>query len=144
MRNILILTCGILVISFGVLAEETTCANGAGTIVEGVVTGHKYCKSNITMDWWNAMTWCDGLKDDVGGSRRLFNIGIDCKCSATTTICSNKKCPELVGIWNNGTTWTVTPHSSTHAYFVHLSTGGIDNGTYGLAHANGNFFALCK
>ena len=135
MRNILILTCGILVISFGVLAEETTCANGAGTIVEGVVTGHKYCKSNITMDWWNAMTWCDGI------GRQLFGLD-DCRCSATTTVCSDKKCPELVGIGNGGYTWTRTPSSDILAYLVQLPSGGIDanyrNGYFGY------YYAVCK
>ena len=88
------------------------------------------------------MAWCDGLKDDVGGSRRLFNIGIDCRCSATTTVCSDKKCPELVGIGNDGYTWTRTPSSDILAYLVQLPSGGIDanyrNGYFGY------YYAVCK
>ena len=91
MRNFLILTCSVIMISSVTFADDTveTCANGAGTVVIGAVSGHKYCNSKNGMNWWNAVTWCDGL------GRRLFDLS-DCACSDTTANCVNK-CPELEG-----------------------------------------------
>ena len=56
MSKVLALTCGILMFSSIAFANYTnveTCADGTGTVVVGVVTGHKYCKGK-RMDWWNA------------------------------------------------------------------------------------------
>ena len=47
MSKVLALTCGILMFSSIVFAEDTnvgTCVDGVGTVVVGAITGHKYCK----------------------------------------------------------------------------------------------------
>ena len=117
MRKILIIS-SMLMMSFAVSAQEAeTCANGAGTVITGAVTGHKYCKSNGTMNWWNAHAWCDAL------GRRLFDRS-DCACGNTTADCTNSKCPELVGI-SKGHAWTATPDGSTRAYYIDLSSGSL-------------------
>ena len=75
MKQLILLTA-ILLTSSVVLAEDTTtetCANEAGTIITGAVTGHKYCLSNYYYDYWNAWAWCDAQ------GKRLFRMD-DCGC----------------------------------------------------------------
>ena len=135
MRKILMLMCGVVMMSSAVFADDTTtsetCADGAGTVVVGAVTGHKYCMSNNGMNYWNAVSWCDGLK------RRLFDRS-DCACSNTTSDCHNK-CPELSKIWNTKK-WvkTITPINSSYAYSINLNTGDFFN----EIHSSG-YSALC-
>ena len=142
MKQLILLTA-IFLTSTVTLAEDTTttetCANGAGIVIEGAVADangnkHKYCKSKNTMNWWNAVSWCDAQ------GRRLFNLD-DCGCSWELN-CQNK-CPELllnVDQW----IWTATPNGSSLAYIVTLSSGYF----HGNRTRNGydigiNYYALC-
>ena len=51
MYKFLLVFCCFFIIPYVAMAEEdTTCADGAGTIVIGV-SGYKYCLSNKTMNW---------------------------------------------------------------------------------------------
>ena len=124
MRNVLILMCGVVMISSVAFAEDAveTCAGGAGTVVVGAVTGHKYCHGKKKMDWWNAYAWCDAM------GRRLFDIS-DCACGNVTADCDNRMCPELVGVstigasniydrfWMNKNPWKGA------AYRINIFTG---------------------
>ena len=116
MRKFLI-SCAILMMSSVVRAQETiteTCANGEGTIITGVITGHKYCMSNNPLNWWNAYAWCDAL------GRRMFKLD-DCACSASTNC--NYRCADLVGTGSQPV-WTATPEiTNGNSYRVVLSTG---------------------
>lgn len=88
MNKILALACGILMVpSFSFAQEADICADGAGTIVKGAITEHEYCKSNTSMNWWNAVAWCDAL------GRPMFKLD-DCACSASTNCI--KSCSELI------------------------------------------------
>lgn len=120
--------CIILCISPSSFAEETldVCANGVGTVITGV-SGHKYCKSNTYMNWWNAYTWCD-----VQG-RRMFSME-DCSCDALTN-CEGI-CPELKGATNEWS-WTITPSGVATSYLV--TSGHIKNTNKRSEH----FRALC-
>ena len=133
MKQFLMLACLSIMISTVAIAEETaeTCANGAGTVITGAVTGHKYCQSNTSMDWWNAIAWCDAL------GRKLFSMD-DCTYNSTST-----SCPELTEVGDSIYVWTTTPKSSTTNYNVRLSTGSIHYGNNAL-RKNSTFFALCK
>ena len=54
MKQILMITCEILLMSSVVLADDITtetCANGAGTTITRAVTEHKYCMSNNPLYW---------------------------------------------------------------------------------------------
>ena len=121
------LICGVLLISTVATAEDTTvetCANGAGTVFVGQVTKHKYCVSNKSMNWWNAVAWCDGM------GRRMFDRS-DCACSGTVSDCRSK-CPELIPVdgdkWVNQWAWTASAASSSGNYHIHLSNGNFDGG----------------
>ena len=64
MNKFLFLTTCVLGISYHGFAQETsteTCANGAGEVITGYITGTKYCISKTRIDWWNANAWCDAL-----------------------------------------------------------------------------------
>ena len=130
-----LVVCLILSIPHVTYAEDTTCANGAGTITTGAVTGHKYCKSNNAMNWWNAYAWCDGI------GKSLFSL-FDCQCEGTKNC--NGYCPEIQQMEADILgAWASTPYSTTDAYYVHLKTGLIN---YGMSSRNRgfSFAALCK
>lgn len=114
-----------------VLASDTTtetCANGAGIVIEGKVSGHKYCKSKGGRNWWNAVSWCDAI------GRRLIERN-DCGCSDAAVSCSGNKCPEFTGIGNyiwawfmdskdSSTAYVVDPNGGSMSYFVRNHTDG--------------------
>ena len=118
MIKISTLACAILMVSSIALADDTTtetCANGAGTIVIGAVSGHRYCRSTNTMEWWNAYAWCDSMKT------RLFDLS-DCACGTTTADYVNK-CPEMTKVDTTTWSWTKVPFGADNAYVVNLKTG---------------------
>ena len=117
------------------LAEDTTitetCADGAGVVIAGAVSEHKYCMSNKTMNWWNAVSWCDGL------NKKLFNLN-DCSCSGTIN-CTGK-CPELALGTGGVYFWTANPKGTFEAYAIGMSDGYIGSGE----HNNELGTAICK
>lgn len=124
MRNVLILMCGMVMLSSVAFADDTTtietCADGAGTVVIGAVSEHKYCLSNEGMNWWNTVSWCDAQE------RRLFDRS-DCACGNTTADCRGK-CPELVGVGGEHWIWTASSASDSGNYHIFLATGIFDGG----------------
>lgn len=145
-----ILIAGICFMSGMVQAQitDTPCANGAGVIVKGSVSGKTYCKSNAWgMTWWNAYAWCDALGMDMFGLE-------DCACSDTVADCAGtsaggnavgKKCPEVAG-WREADSWVwakTAKETPGDNYLVHINS---DNDI--TAHARNNWgrypvFALC-
>ena len=126
-------------------AEETTetCANGAGTVITGAITGHKYCKSNNAMNWWNAVAWCDAL------GRQLFPLN-NCECDNTTANCNlngTRVCPELTNVSGSIVIWSATPVNKENAYKVNLFSGSVTVQHPGWAYGNNSApsgSALCK
>ena len=115
-------------------AEETsteTCANGAGTVITGAVTGHKYCMSNNTMNWWNSVSWCDGV------GARLFSVN-DCAFSSTS---DTSVCPELKGV-GSGWIWAATPKGTSDAYGLNVSLGSFGSIYFAGSRAS-NHYTLC-
>ena len=138
MNKILMLSCGVLLISTAVFASDTgeTCADGAGKVVVGV-SGHKYCLNKSGSNWWNAYAWCDAQ------GRRLIDLS-DCGCSGVVADCANNVCVELVGSYtNNYYAWTSRPASGTsNIYIVTLLDGKIQR--YNRASQGmGWGYALC-
>ena len=139
MKQLILLTA-ILLISTVSFAEDTTtetCANGAGTVIEGAVADangnkHKYCISNKTMNWWNAVSWCDAL------GKKLFSLE-DCGCSGTTN-CTDR-CPELY-TKIEAYAWTATPKGENSAHFVYMTSASTNNGAR-MTRSNQNV-AVCK
>ena len=113
-----------------------TCANTAGTVVAGAISGHKYCISNKTMNWWNAHTWCDAQ------GRRMFSLE-DCGCTSTTN-CQNR-CPEASYLLGenakDGYFWTSTHRTNQHPYSVYLPYSYTEH-NYSLVKS-ANLFTVC-
>lgn len=137
MRNFLILAFGILVVSSIAIAEETTtpetCADGAGTVVVGAVTEHKYCRSNNMMNWWNAMAWCDGM------GKQLIDLNTDCYRNGTT---SRWNCPEMVGCVSTWI-WTRSPSGSKIVLIDGVGNAGYSSDKTSTT-AGSEILALCK
>lgn len=132
--NKILIVCGLLMVSSIALAQEATtetCANGAGTVVIGKVSGHKYCKSNETMNWWNAWSWCDAQ------GRQSFSMD-DCGCDGLKNCVGI--CPELV-VNGSGHVWTSTPNGTTKAEYVEISYGSIK---HNYERGWTAYYALCK
>ncbi len=122
MKQLLALICLSMMIFTTEIAAETleSCANGGGTVVTGAITGHKYCKSNNAMTWWNAYVWCDGQ------GKRLFSL-TDCQYSITSTTA----CPEIVGVSTDKPwIWTATLLGSSKANYANLSSGIVNVSGY--------------
>ena len=119
MSKILMVPFLSLVVSSVVWAdEEVTCAGGAGISIVGGVSGVTYCKSKNTMDWWNAVAWCDGL------GKRLVDLSVDCGFTSTSN-----KCPNLSRVGDGTYVWTATPKGATLAHVVNPATGTIYDGS---------------
>ena len=117
MKTSLALMCGVLMMSSVVFAEDTveTCANGAGTIVTGAVTGYKYCRSNSNdMNWWNAVSWCDSIHMEP------FDLN-DCHWEQVTSL---SNCPEATGI-SDGMFWTATLTQDNKRHVIEAYSGYI-------------------
>ncbi|MBR5130267.1 MAG: hypothetical protein IKV03_03495 [Alphaproteobacteria bacterium] len=143
MRKILLL-CSILMMPSVVIAQDTTtetCADGAGIVIKGLVSGHKYCKSKSDLNWWNAYAWCDAI------GMQMVEAS-DCYCSDTTADCADKKCPEFA-IDTDTTSWvgwtTKTDIKTGEMYTIH-SPGILYPSNYGQSARNRTSWrqALCK
>ena len=132
MCKILMLMCGVLIISSLAKADDTTCANGAGTLVTGK-SGYKYCKSNEGMNWWNGYVWCDAL------GKRMFDLNTDCGCDGM--INCQGKCPELTGVGSHWV-WTSATSGIDNAHDIELSSGRIN--TISRDYSQFNCTVLCK
>lgn len=133
MRNILLLTCSVCLISTMTIADDTipeTCAGGAGTINIGKITGKKYCVSNNSMNWWNANAWCDGM------GMRLFHLN-DCKWEYATSF---SNCPEAKGFKLHQMAWTTSADENNKWHIVEDGSGYIK---YTYEPHSLRWYALC-
>ena len=134
MKQFLMTICGFLFITSVAMADDTTtemCANGAGTVISGAVTGHKYCMSNNPMNWWNAISWCDAL------GKRLISVD-ECACSALVNC--DGKCPEFRKVYNKYI-WTTTSDDTVGR----VRTSYSDTATTGILPRvrSGSAYSVC-
>ncbi|MBQ7412847.1 MAG: hypothetical protein IJV07_01040 [Alphaproteobacteria bacterium] len=125
MKKIICAVCVGLLWASAALAEG--CGNGGGTVIVGL-DGTRYCKSNITMNWWSAFAWCDA----AGGS--LIDMTRECN-----KVTGETGCPNLTGVGGNQSVWTKNVPNSSYAYNVNLSSGAVSNYT-----RYANSYALCE
>ena len=130
MNKILMMTCGMLMVSSVVFADDVsveTCANEAGKVVTGI-SGHRYCMSNNSMNWWNALSWCDAQGRHLMGLDNCNHSGVD----------ETWNCPELIGV-GEGYVLMATSIDPSKSFRVLLSSGRIlddvrKNGYYALCY----------
>lgn len=75
MQKFLTLTfCMILSSASLCFAQEADfCSDGSGTLVTGK-DGTEYCKSNQSMNWWSAITWCDAVGGKLIDQKEYDNL----------------------------------------------------------------------
>ena len=137
-----ILIAGICFMSGMVQAQitDTPCANGAGVIVNGSVTGKTYCKSNAYgMTWWNAYAWCDAI------GMQMIDAS-DCLCSGGTMDCTKKQCPEFTSTSNLNTTFWTTLTNEQAGEMYTVQYGELWPTSYGnnVRNVGNRGYALCK
>lgn len=150
MYKFLMVSCLSLMMPCITVADEAveTCANGSGIVITGAIRGHKYCKSNNTMNWWNAYAWCDAQ------GRLLFDLD-DCGCDGTRN-CQSQYwglCPELAVKYGTSYApyaWSSVASSKEAVYYVSLQNGWLLNG-YSSYNDHASYrdsthrhWALCK
>ncbi len=111
--------------------DKGGCADGQGNLLttrENV----QYCQSKITMNWWSAHAWCQSIGKEL--------ITLD-DCLEKTSSGLKVQCPHLMGVGGSSWAWTANVPSSTGAYIVELSSGGISGFYEGR---QGKAAALCR
>lgn len=139
MQNFIIITCGILMLSITAKAETSTttsCANGAGTLIQGH-NKTDYCLSHNSMNWWTALGWCQTI------GKKMIHYPTDCSCSGDHCPTTMSNCPNLSQI-SSHIAWVSTPYPDGNAAYIELATGKLTTGrrrndTYGRSTR-----ALCK
>lgn len=99
-----------------------TC-NG-GTEVTGK-NGHVYCKSNVTMNWYSAFTWCEAQGRTLATMEQMCNIDETQKWDGSA---GAGKCLNLVveNSPSNYWGWTAVPYDTTKAFNVNLLSGNVN------------------
>ncbi|MGN0919677.1 MAG: hypothetical protein ACI4OR_02845 [Alphaproteobacteria bacterium] len=131
-RNIICALALMLGLSTPVMADP--CANGAGTVINGADGKTTYCKSNIAMNWWSALAWCDAAGMSLISLEECN--GKDGAFAGT----GESNCPNLTGVGGSNWVWTTSVPSANSAYIVNLSSGAVSY--YG--DRSGSLYALCK
>ncbi len=124
---------GVFSVGLTVNAQEE-CANGAGIVVTGNVTGKTYCQSKSQPgSWWNAYSWCDAMQ------MQLVSLS-DCGCSDSVSNCANSQCPEFKDVLTQPV-WTMNLDGSINVRTINV------NGSIGIVYRKDfgpNLWALCK
>ena len=82
--------------------------------------GKRYCKSNGTMTWWSALTWCDAQ----GGNLATFT-GM-CPGAAPANNNVEGACPALQGVVGTSQwAWSGYPYGARNALSVNLLSGAV-------------------
>lgn len=113
----------IMVLIFVTLpVKAINCPEEYGTIIKGAVNGKDYCWGKKNSNWWNAISWCEGL------GLTPINRQEDCGCSNTIADCINK-CPNFSGLGaSNQKFWLNDVPNKSQGYIVQLSGGAILTG----------------
>lgn len=117
MKKILLLACVCML-----CAGQAMAANcEAGTEIKGK-NGHFYCKSNKTMNWWSAGTWCEAQERHLATMEEMCpDTGSNNAWDGST---GNGKCANLNGV-GSGIVWSSLASGSSYAFGVNLSDGDV-------------------
>ena len=110
---------------------EPTC-NGGKTIT--AKDGTTFCKSDNTMNWWSAFTWCESQ------NRTLAEFKTMCPGVSQAPSNTTGDCPNLQGLADSGWVWSSLAYGSDDAIIVNLSSGAVTN----YHRYNYSSYALCE
>ena len=150
MRKYLYLMAGLIYFSTASSAGEciggkwitanTVADNPNGNCTAATCNGAIFCKSDGTLNWWSAFTWC------AGNGLHLATLSEMCPGVPTGENNVEGACPNLQGI-ESGRIWTALSQDASHAYIIHLPKGAITSSYYsGSNHTKSyqTFNAICR
>ena len=148
MRKIIVFLMCVFAVATSVMAAEPTC-NGGTPITSHKATdegcdsatcnGTTFCKSDKTMNWWSAFTWCESQ------GRQLADLSVICPGVSQIPSNTSGVCPNFMGV-DSGWVWSSLALYPTSVAVVNLYNGSIFNLHYnGHTRASDNgYFALCE
>ena len=118
MKKILFLTCTCLF-----FASAAMAACEAGTEITGK-NGHVYCKSNNTMNWWSAATWCEAQGRHLASMEEMCpDTGSNNAWDGST---GSGKCANLNGV-GSGEVLSSLAYGNSNFFYLNLSNGSVYN-----------------
>ena len=132
MKKILILVCGILMVSFVANACE-------GVVVKGK-SGASYCLSKHQMNWYSAYAWCKDQGKDLVELKNVCGVAVqNSSCPEFKLSDAEKSDIEAAGAKAHSA-WTQTSSSSSAVYYIYLANSNIhgvgDNNGFGRTQVN--------
>ena len=98
--------------------------------------GYEFCKSNSTMTWWSAFTWCES------NGRHLATFSEMCPGIIASLNSAEGSCRNLTNTTVAGVrVWTAYPRNSGEAFVTGLSSGAIASNIFNHPSYS---YALCK
>ena len=99
--------------------------------------GKSFCRSNVTLNWFNALVWCKSIGHNLVSWENL--------CPGTPLGPNNATgaCPNVKGVGGNLWGWTSAVWTSPPVLTVNLSSGAIDNDTR-IGRLAGYIYAVCE
>lgn len=120
MKKILLLACACVL-----CAGQAVAANcEAGTEITGK-NGHVYCRSNSSMNWWSAGTWCEAQGRHLASMEEMCSDTGEGLNNAWDGSTGSGKCANLNSV-GSGDVWSSLASGSSYAFFVYLSNGYVD------------------
>lgn len=131
----------VLLIGLSLLLSTNGYASCAeGTEITGV-NGHVYCRSNIPLNWYSALAWCDAHGRTLATIEQMCDVDETQKWDGNV---GNDKCLNIIGNYSaSNRVWTATvwPESS-NSFAAALSSGNVSTVHRTTASSN-NLYALC-
>ncbi len=132
MKKILLLACACVL-----CAGQAVAANcEAGTEITGK-NGHVYCRSNRSMNWWSAGTWCEAQGRHLASMEEMCPDTGEGLNNAWDGSTGSGKCANLNGVGSSGMALSSLASGSSNFFAVNISSGYVDNlsrsGNYGGA-----------
>ncbi len=115
------------------VASPSFAACDSGTEITGK-NGHVYCKSNITMNWYTAFSWCDAQGRTLATMEQMCDDVYSWDVTTGTGKCLNME----QALSEGQSAWSTIPYDSGRAINVNLSTANV-----GVYTRMGDLYALC-
>ena len=117
----------------GTWVTANSVANNPDICTEATCNGATFCKSNGSMNWWSAFTWC--------ASNGLHLASFQEMCPGISTS-SPTTCVNLKGVGGDQWVWSSLENGNKYAFIANLSLGSVSIGI-GRNYSTG-YAALCR
>lgn len=122
------------------LSTNGYAACAEGTEVTGK-NGHVYCRSNIPLNWYSALAWCDAHGRTLATIEQMCDIDETQKWDGNV---GSGKCLNIIDAYSSySLVWTATVWPvSYNSFTVALPSGNVSKAHRTAASSN-NLYALC-